>query len=158
MNQVWLPCWAPRLVPVKLSVQSPVEKLVQVSSIEKLPTTRNGANPVSVNVMSWLKFPEKWLPSGATETPVAEAEPLIVSPATSEHASNVNVTDVPSALTSDVIEPLTAHLTVLAAAATTLCEAESCVFESRATARSVRVTARVCGAAVVSNPVVAPSA
>ena len=105
MNQVWLPCWAPRLVPLKLSVQSPVEKLVQVSSIEKLPTTRNGANPFAVNVRSTLKFPEKRLRSGATETPVAEAEPLIVSPATSEHALKVIVPDVPSALMSTVFVP-----------------------------------------------------
>src|SRR6266704_3764959 len=158
MNQVSAPCWAPRLVPVKLSVQSPVEKLVQVSLIEKLPTIRVGANPVAVNVMSWLKFPEKWLPSDAAEIPVPETEPLIVSPATSEHALKVIVPDVPSALMSDVTEPLTAHGFVWAAAATTPCEAESCVFESRATARSARVTARGCGAAVVSNPATVPGA
>src|SRR5438309_62532 len=157
MNQVSLPCWAPRLVPVKLLVQSWVEVL-QVSPIEKLPTIRVGANPVSVNVMSMLKFAERLLPSDATETCVAEAEPLIVSPAMSEHALKVIVTDVRSALTSAVTEPLTAHGVVWAAAATTLREAESCVFESRATARSARVTARVCGAAVVSNPATVPSA
>src|SRR6266581_1488218 len=157
MNQVSLPCWAPRLVPVKLLVQSRVEVL-QFSPIEKLPTIRAGANPVSVIVISILKFPEKWLPSDAAETPVAEAEPLIVSPAMSEQALKVMVPEVPSALMSAVTEPLTAHGVVWAAAPTTLCEAESCVFESRATARSARVTARVCGAAVVSNPATVVSA
>src|ERR1041385_3764269 len=158
VKKVSLPCWAPRLVPVKLRVQAPVEKVVQVSLSEKLPTMRNGANPVTVNVTSWLKFPEKWLPSGAAEIPVAETEPLIVSPWTSEHALKVIVAEVPSALMSAVTEPLTAHGVVRAAAPTTFCEAESCVFESRATARSARVTARGCGAAVVSNPVAVPSA
>src|SRR5436190_980418 len=158
MNQVSLPCWAPRLVPVKLLVQSRVEKLLQFSLIEKSPTIRSGANPVTVNVKSTLKFPEKWLPSDAAETPVAEAEPLSVSPAMSEQALKVNVPAVPSALMSAVTEPLTAHGNVWAAAPTTPCEAESCVFESRATARSASVTARVCGAAVVSNPEAVPSA
>src|SRR5436190_20322171 len=135
MNQVSLPCWAPRLVAVKLSVQSWVEVL-QYSTIEKSPTSRSGANPVSVNVISNLKFPEKWLPSDAAEIPVAETEPLIVSPAISEHALKVIVTDVPSALTSAVNEPPKRHGVVWAAAPTTPCEAESCVCESRATARS----------------------
>src|SRR3989442_738455 len=157
MNQVSLPCWAPRLVPVKSLVQSWVEVL-QFSTIEKSPTIRSGANPVTVNVISTLKLPEKWLPSDVAETPVAEAEPLIVWPAMSEQGLKVIVPDVPSALMSAVIEPLTAHGVVLAAAPTTLCEAESCVFESRATARSARVTARVCGAAVVSTPATVVSA
>ena len=104
MNQVSLPCWAPRLVPVKLSVQSWVEVL-QFSTIEKSPTIRSGANPVSVNVISNLKFPERWLPSDAAKNPVAETEPLIVSPATSEHALKVIVPEVPSALKSAVLKP-----------------------------------------------------
>src|SRR5207302_4189505 len=112
MNQVWLPCWVPRLVPVKLSVQSPVEKLVQVSSTEKLPTTRNGANPVAVSGMSWVKFPEKRLPSDAAEIPVADTEPLIVWPETSEHAMKVIVHEVRSALTSAVNEPPKRHWVV----------------------------------------------
>src|SRR2546421_201911 len=104
MNQVSLPCWAPRLVPVKLLVQSRVEVL-QFSTIEKSPTIRSGANPVTVNVTSILKFPEKWLPSGAAETPVPETEPLIVSPAMSEQALKVIVPELPSGLNSAVTEP-----------------------------------------------------
>src|SRR2546427_10129166 len=133
MNEVSLPWWARRLVPVKLLVQSRVGVL-QFSTIEKSRTIRSGANPVTVNVISTLKFREKWLPPDAAETPVAEAEPLIVSPAISEQALKVMVPDVPSALMSAVIEPLTVHGVVRAAAPTKLCEAESCAFESRATA------------------------
>src|SRR5712691_7412708 len=106
MNQVSVPCAAPRLVPVKVPEQSKVV-VSQVSLIEKPPTTRNGAIPVSVNVTSMLKVAEKLLPSDAAVAPVTEAEPLIVSPETSEHALNVIVADVP--LTSSVTEPLTAH-------------------------------------------------
>src|SRR5438034_4435133 len=121
MNQVSLPCWAPRLVPVKLLVQS--FEVLQVSSIEKSPTIRSGANPVTVNVTSILKFPRKRLPS--KETPVAEAEPLSVSPAMSEQALKVMVPELPSALMSAVTEPLTAHGVVCAVAPTTPCDAES---------------------------------